>query len=109
MRLLSEPVISMAEFKRILAREGDTLEVLVKHGPREYLRGFNVYLPGSCRPSRARVLFAYYAGSYLMFFENPVQYCGANPYLETLCSTEAVRADDWGDLMDFCLMLPEYL
>ena len=105
---LTEPVFTIPQLKRLLAENGDALETLIRLSPGGYSRGFNVYLPQTCRPSRNKLLFAYYAGSYLMFLENDVLYCGADPYLAALCESGSVRANDWGDLMDFCLMLPEY-
>ena len=108
MRTMPEPVITIPEMKRILSRDGDALEYMVKTSGIRCSYGYNVYLPQTCRPTRNKLLFAYCAGSYLMYLEHDVQYFGADPYLETLCRSGSVRADDWGDLMDFCLMLPEY-
>lgn len=108
MRTMPEPVITIPEMKRILAQDGDALEYMVKASGIRCSYGYSVYLPQTCSPSRNKLLFAYCAGSYLMYLENDVQYFGADPYLETLCRAGSVRADDWGDLMDFCLMLPEY-
>lgn len=108
MRLMPESVITISEMKRILSRDGDDLEYMVKTSSARCSYGYNVYLPQTCRPARNKILFAYYARSYLMFLENDVQYFGADPYMETLCRSGSVRADDWGDLMDFCMMLPEY-
>ena len=108
MRTLSEPVITIPEMKRILSRDGDALECIVRASGIRCAYGYNVYLPQTCRPARNKLLFAYCAGSYLMYLENDVQYFGADPYLETLCRSGSIRADDWSDLMDFCLMLPEY-
>lgn len=108
MKTMPEPVITIPEMKRILSRDSDALEYLVRASGIRCSYGYNVYLPQTCRPTRNKLLFAYCAGSYLMYFEHDVQYFGADPYLETLCRSGSVRADDWGDLMDFCLMLPEY-
>lgn len=108
MRPMSEPVVTIPEMKRILSRDGDALEYMVKASGIRCSYGYNVYLPQTCRPTRNKLLFAYCAGSYLMYLEHDVQYFGVDPYLETLCRSGSVRADDWGDLMDFCLMLPEY-
>ena len=109
MSAFSNRTITITELKRILAQDGDRLEALVRHNIYGKPFGSNVYLPQSCRPARVVLMFGYYAGTYLMFFDRDVLHCGANPYLEELCKTGSIGFYSWRDLMDFCMMLPEYL
>ena len=108
MSVLSNPTITISELKRILAQDGDRLEVLVRHNIYGKPFGSNVHLPQSCRPARATLMFGYYAGIYLLFFDRDVLHCGADPYLEELCKTGSIGFYSWRELIDFCLMLPEY-
>lgn len=108
MSVLSNPTITISELKRILAQDGDRLEALVRNNIYGKPFGSDVYLPQSCRPSRAVLMFGYYAGSYLLFFDRDVLHCGADSYLEELCETGSVGFRSWRELIDFCMMLPEY-